>query len=155
MVVVSLDSGDNDDPSLQHQFQRGNTLKQVQKDEAPPSNMFNTQKLADNKNRANINSFPLHRDPFSKDKITKNKLINDDDNIQYIQSEGGSDTLGGQLIEFNNDISPSHFDEPNLRIENDETSNVPSKPKVHKKANYDNNDEVLEVEDLEDVEDLD
>ena len=41
---------------------------------------------------------------------------------------------------FNNDISPSHFDEPNLRIENDEGSNAPSKPKVLKKVvPYDNN----------------
>jgi hypothetical protein len=27
MLVLSLESGDNDDPSLAEQFQRGNTLK--------------------------------------------------------------------------------------------------------------------------------
>ena len=46
-------------------------------------------------------------------------------------------------MEFNNDISPSQFDQPNLRIQNDETSNAPSKPRLAKKMNLDNNDEVL------------
>jgi len=28
MMVISLESGDNDDPGMGEQFQRGNTLKQ-------------------------------------------------------------------------------------------------------------------------------
>lgn len=157
MVVVSLESGDNDDPSMQHQFQKGNTLKQTEKDEAPPTNMFSTENLAHKKDRAFINSFPLNKDGISKDKLlTRNRLLHDDDNIEYIESEGAGDSdLQGELIEFNNDISPSHFDEPNLRIQNDEGSNIPSKPKMPKRVPYDNNDEVLEVEDLEEIEDYD
>lgn len=54
------------------------------------------------------------------------------------------------MFDFNNDISPSHFDEPNLRIENEEVSDAPTRPKINKPLdeNKRDNNEVLEVEDL-------
>ena len=45
MVVVSLESGDNDEPSMSEQFQRGNALKQNDRDEPPPSNMYSTVRV--------------------------------------------------------------------------------------------------------------
>lgn len=40
--------------------------------------MYATQKMIDS-NKANINSFP-------KDRMARNRLINDDDHIEYIES---------------------------------------------------------------------
>ena len=94
MVVVSLESGDNDEPSMSEQFQRGNALKQNDRDEPPPSNMYSTERVIEgsqstNNPKMSINSFPFNKDTLISDKITKNRLINDDDNIDFIESEGG------------------------------------------------------------------
>ena len=152
MVIVSLQSGDNDDPGMGDQFQKGNVLRQSEKDEPPPSNMYSTENVGDHKTNISINSFPFSKDSFLKDRIGKNKLINDDDNIEYLESEGNdSEVMRGQLLDFNNDISPSHFDQPNLRIESDIVSNIPIKPQVQTKRIHDNNEEMLEIEDLQDI----
>jgi len=42
-------------------------------------------------------------------------------------------------MEFHQDISPSQFNQPNLRITNDEVSEAPTKPKVIKKNRDPNN----------------
>ena len=83
MVLVSMESGDNYDRSLGEEFQRGNTLQQVDRDELPPSNMYATERMVStNKGlRASANI------PPSKDRMIPNKLINDEDPIEYLESD--------------------------------------------------------------------
>lgn len=72
--------------------------------------------------------------PINKDRIIPNTLMGDDDHIDFIESQGGDQqTIKGDMVQFNNDISPSHFNEPNMRMENDQISQAPTKPKVNKK----------------------
>jgi hypothetical protein len=145
-VLISLESGDNDDPSLAEQFQRGNTLKQVEKDDLPPSNLYSTEKMGERVDPMK-SSLPASSNPGNR--LGRNRLINDDDHIEYIESEGAElETVKGELLGFDNDISPSQFDEPNQRIENDKVSNAPTRPKVPRRREGAQQDEVLEVEDL-------
>lgn len=71
LVLVSLESGENYEKSLGEEFQRGNTLKPVEKDELPPSNLYATEKFSLD-NRQSGGSIPLNRD-----RIIPNTLIND------------------------------------------------------------------------------
>ena len=69
-----MESGDNDDPSLGEQFQRGNTVNQVEKDDLPPSNLYSTEKFNDPL-KASLPSIQL------PNRLGRNRLIGDDDHI--------------------------------------------------------------------------
>ena len=43
------------------------------------------------------------------------------------------------MEDFNNEVSPSYFDGPNLRIGNDMVSDAPTKPKITKQNINPNN----------------
>lgn len=73
--------------------------------------------------------------PIGKDRIVPNHLLYDGDHIEFVQSEGAdNETVKGDIIDFNNDVSPSQFNEPNLRIQSDEVSDAPTKPRLTKKG---------------------
>ena len=75
------------------QFQRGNILKQNDRDEPPPSNLYSTERVIENSqstnNRMSINSFPFNKDTLISDKLARNRLINEEDQIDFIESDGG------------------------------------------------------------------
>ena len=99
MVLVSMESGDNYDRSLGEEFQRGNTLQQADKDEMPPSNFYATERVINKDNRVMRGSGNL---VVSKDRMVPNKLINDEEPIEYLESDGADlDTLkDDDLVDF-------------------------------------------------------
>ena len=99
MVLVSMESGDNYDRSLGEEFQRGNTLQQADKDEMPPSNFYATERVINKDNRVMRGSGNL---VVSNDRMVPNKLINDEEPIEYLESDGADlDTLkDDDLVDF-------------------------------------------------------
>jgi hypothetical protein len=79
LVLISHESGDNYDLSLGDEFQRGNTLQPVDKDELPPSNLYQTEKMTQDGKKALQNSVPI-----GKDRIVPNHLLYDGDHIEFV-----------------------------------------------------------------------
>ena len=78
LVLVSLESGENYDRSLGEEFQKGNALHPVDKDELPPPNMYSTEKMQDGKKNMTTSS------PIGKNRLVPNTLIADSDNIDFV-----------------------------------------------------------------------
>ena len=55
------------------------------------------------------------------------------------------------MVDFNQEVGRGEFDEPNIRITNEDSSDAPNKPTINREVKEEKpRDQVLEIQDIED-----